>query len=483
MSIWRELLTALLTGALLYAALKPVTRRTANIPGPWYSKWTSAVLKYKWLTGQRPLYVHNLHLKYGPVVRIAPDEVDVTDIDAVKDIYDSQETFKKSSFYRKLTAVRTPVLFALSDVSTHRRLRRLMSTPLSVSSLKTQFPLVRSRVELYIKKVKDEKISRGVADLFKWNMFLATDVVGELSFGTSFNTLELGKKNDYVNLIESIGPMGALRSAFPLMASLAFTLPIPVFKSVADASKRIRHYAQESLSRYYKLASSDTDDVHHTLFTKLRRSEQNGEISFEEICANAQGYILAGSDTTASTLTYLIWSVCRRPDIKEELVEQLKTLPPDFDDDSLRNMLILGNVIDETLRLFPAAPSGLPRETPPEGATIAGYRVDGGTVLCAQPYSMHRDPVVFPNPEHFDPHRWQEPTKAMLDAFMPFGKGPRVCIGMNLARMELRVATAKFFLEFPNAIVSTREGFSSKDMQRRMFFVSNPAGRRCLVEV
>ncbi|OAA41871.1 Cytochrome P450 [Beauveria brongniartii RCEF 3172] len=233
------------------------------------------------------------------------------------------------------------------------------------------------------------------------------------------------QKNDYVNLIESIGPMGALRSAFPWMASLAFTLPVPVFKSVADASKRIRHYAQESLSRYYKLASSDAYDSHHTLFTKLRQSEQNGEISFEEICANAQGYILAGSDTTASTLTYLIWSVCRRPDIKEELVEQLKTLPPDFDDDSLRSMPILGNVIDETLRLYPAAPSGLPRETPPEGANIAGYRVDGGTVLCAQPYSMHRDPVVFPNPEHFDPHRWQTPTRVMIDAFMPFGKGPR----------------------------------------------------------
>ena len=228
-----------------------------------------------------------------------------------------------------------------------------------------------------------------------------------------------------MHLIESIGPLGAIRSAFPRLTSLAFTMPVPMLKSVVNASKEIRRYGQESLGRYYKLASSDTDASHHTLFTKLHQSQQNGEITFEEICANAGGYILAGSDTTASTLTYLIWSVCRQPDVKEALLGQLQSLPPDFDDDHLREIPYLSHVIDETLRLYTAAPSGLPRETPAEGASLASYQFDGGTVLCAQSYSMHRDPSAFPNPEHFDPQRWAVPSKEMMDAFMPFGRGPR----------------------------------------------------------
>lgn len=219
--------------------------------------------------------------------------------------------------------------------------------------------------------------------------------------------------------------MGAVRSAFPRLVSLASILPLPILKSVANASREIRRYGEESLGRYYKLASKDTSVAQQTLFTKLRQAEQDGEITFEEICANAQGYILAGSDTMASTLTYLIWSVCRRPHMQQRLVKQLQALSPDFDDDDLRKVAYLSHVIDETLRLFTAAPSGLLREVPAEGAWLAGYQLGGGTVVCAQAYSMHRDLDVFPDPEEFNPQRWAEPSKAMMEAFMPFGRGSR----------------------------------------------------------
>lgn len=300
--------------------------------------------------------------------------------------------------------------------------------------------------------------SRGAVDIFKWNLFLATDVVGELSFGESFKTLENGavgvyilsalkkrytdnvanhstQKNQYLHFIESIGPLGAIRSAFPTLTTLAFIMPFPVFKSAANASKAVRRYAEESLGRYYKLASSDENAPPSTLFSKLHQSEEDGEITFEEILANASGYIIAGSDTTASTLTYLIWSVCRQSDIKAELLRQLQTLPPDFDDDDLRKIPYLSHVIDETLRLYTAAQSGLVRETPAEGAVLGGFQLDGGTVVCAQSYSMHRDLAAFPDPETFDPRRWESSSKVMMDAYMPFGRGPR---GLSEAHLQER---------------------------------------------
>ncbi|KAL7932156.1 cytochrome P450 CYP684A2 [Trichoderma chlorosporum] len=482
MDFYRQVLATCVVVTILSAILRVLISPIARVPGPWYSLWTSAVLDYKWLSGQRPRYVHDLHEKYGAVVRIGPNEVDVTDVEAVKAIYNVKETFKKSSFYKKLTAVRTPVLFSVTDIEDRKRIRRLLGPSISASALKPHAPVINSRLDLYIQRIKEEIEIRGFADIFKWNLFLATDVVGELSFGESFRTLELGKKSQYVQVIEGIGLLGALRCTLPTLMPLARTLRLPFFRKVTEASQHIRRYAEESLGRYHNLVSSDPDRVKRSLFTKLLEAEQNEMITFEEICANAQGYILAGSDTTASTLTYLIWSVCQQPDIRTKLVEQLQTLPLSFSDDHLRKLPYLNHVIDETLRLYSAAPSGLPREVPPEGADIAGYWLKGGSIVCAQAYSLHRNPIIFPNPEKFDPARWQAPTKSMEESFVPFSRGPRICMGLHLAQLELRFATARFFLEFPGAKLSAKEGFTRKDMHQKMFFVSNPTGKRCLIE-
>lgn len=126
-------------------------------------------------------------------MRIGPNEVDVTDVESVKAIYNVKETFKKSSFYRKLTAVRTPVLFGITDIEDCKRIRRLLGPSISASALKPLIPVVKSRIDLYIQRIKEEMETQGYANIFKWNLFLATDVVGELSFGESFRTLELGK--------------------------------------------------------------------------------------------------------------------------------------------------------------------------------------------------------------------------------------------------------------------------------------------------
>ncbi|KAJ5819620.1 cytochrome P450 [Penicillium riverlandense] len=65
---------------------------------------------------------------------------------------------------------------------------------------------------------------------------------------------------------------------------------------------------------------------------------------------------------------------------------------------------------------------------------------------------------------------------------MPFGGGSRICIGMHLARMELRLATALFFRAFPQAYISTKEGMTENDMHIKASFLMGPQGHRCLIE-
>lgn len=217
---------------------------------------------------------------------------------------------------------------------------------------------------------------------------------------------------------------GALRVSFPWLQTLSRFIPLPFFRGAQETVRRTGSYGEQSLARYKRLVAADPDNAPATLFRRLFQAGEEG-LSDEEILSEARGYIIAGSDTTSNTLTYLAWSVCRNDDIRRRLVEELLTLPADFDDNTLKPLPYLNQVIDETLRLYAAAPAGLPRVVPPEGAELVGYWLPGGSTVTTQAYTLHRDPAVFSRPEVFDPSRWAAPTKAMKDSSMHFGGGSR----------------------------------------------------------
>lgn len=157
-------------------------------------------------------------------------------------------------------------------------------------------------------------------------------------------------------------------------------------------------YAQQSIERYKNLISINPEDPKPTLFTKLFNAGEGGLTDFE-IRLEAGGHITAGSDTTAITLTYLVYAVCGHREVQEKLVTEVASLPESFVDNDVRDLPYLNQVINETLRLYPAVPGALPRAVPQEGANLAGYQLPGGVTVSTQAYSLHRDPNIFPDPE------------------------------------------------------------------------------------
>lgn len=206
----------LLVAAVAVAALgfvyNVLRNPLAKIPGPWYSAITGAVLTNEWLKGRRAKYVQRLHEKYGqhsachqvvhrltdeprkgPIVRIAPNEVDVMDVTAVKEIHTVKERYLKAPFYKAISAPGVQNVFNTSDIYFHRRHRKLLQAPFSDASLQTFQPGIESRIRLTMQRMAEETETRGAADVFKWWMFMATDIIGELTFGESFRMLERGK--------------------------------------------------------------------------------------------------------------------------------------------------------------------------------------------------------------------------------------------------------------------------------------------------
>ncbi|KAK7998438.1 FAD/NAD(P)-binding domain-containing protein [Apiospora arundinis] len=433
----------------------------SKLPGPWYTNCTDAVLRCKAIRGMKAIYVDNLHKEYGSVVRISPSDVSLRDPSVTRQIYNVKGEFLKAEFYDRLSGG-TVNVFNTRDVEVHRRWRRLLSAGMTETSLVTHPPVVEGKIRFTMQRMQEE-MEQQKADVFHWFLCMATDIIGELSFGESFRMLETRQKNQFLEDLAFTNKAGGIRVNFPFLIKLGQYIPIPVIKDAIVNRERACQYTEQAIARHSRLVEEKGEETKPTLLSKLYKAGEDG-MSFHEVCNNAVAYVLAGSDTTANTLTYLVWEVCKNAEIKERLHEEVLTLPENYGYDEVKALPYLNLVIEEALRLYPAGPAGLQRDVPPGGAEFMGHYIPSGYVVGVGAYSMHHNPSVFPDPERFDPSRWY-------------------VSGANLARMELRLATARFFKTFPNARVSSAEGFCDADMEPEMYFMLSPKSKRCLIEV
>ena len=159
---------------------------------------------------------------------------------------------------------------------------------------------------------------------------------------------------------------------------------------------------------------------------------------------------LAGHETTASTLSWTWWLLGQNPNVEAKLHGELDTIlggrPPSFDD--LAKLPYTGNVVTESLRLYPAA-WGLARIAV-EDHEIAGYPVRKGMGVAMAQWVVHRDPRWYNKPEEFLPERWEGDFLKTLPrfAYFPFGGGPRQCIGNSFAQMEAALILATIAQKF-----------------------------------
>lgn len=131
-----------------------------------------------------------------------------------------------------------------------------------------------------------------------------------------------------------------------------------------------------------------------TIFTDLMDENIDPAMASNE----SKNLLIAGSDTTMVTLTYLIWAILKHPPVKDKLVHEIEGLAPGYSIGDAEDLPYLQLVIQESLRLYGAGPGSLPRAVPHDGAFLCGYHLPKDTVVSTQAYVMHRDPTIYPDP-------------------------------------------------------------------------------------
>lgn len=218
------------------------------------------------------------------------------------------------------------------------------------------------------------------------------------------------------------------------------SVPTPGNRAMKRAKANL-HATVRELIADRRASSTDTDDV---LGRLLRSQADDHELTDDHIVDECVGFLFAGHETTASTLTWALYELAMHPEAQQQVAADGEAI--DLADPALHDrtetMAATAGVVDEALRLYPSGISIV--RIANKTTEISGHRVRRGTMVMIAVYRIQRLPSVWSQPDEFDPKRTAEPTiDGMCDSFLPFGLGPRRCLGARFARTEMRLALAQ----------------------------------------
>ena len=421
----------------------------AHFTSPILPLWMS----WKRRAGTENRTIFSLHQRLGPVVRLGPDEISVNSPGGLRTIY--LGGFEKDKWYRKaFLNYGTPNLVSMLEHKPHSVQKRMISNVYSKSYLQNSRDLQLVSSTLLFDRFLPilHSAARSNADL---NVFDLTQALG-----MDFTSAYLFGLNNGTNFLCNV----EYRNQWFDLYSI-FKKQLPEERASGEIEKWCLSMceAAEALDSFEKPV--DSTSTNPVVYGRLSQCLDGGTASSQPkqvtIASEMLDHLIAGHETSGITLTYLMHEMSRRPSLQSKLHEELLTLSPPLihpmDSSaglsiatdvsnrlvaprSIDALPLLDAVLQETLRLYAAAPAPQPRITPflPTPTTIEGYRnIPGGVRVSSSAYALHRNAEAFPEPEKWIPERWleanKEKTEQMRKWFFAFGSGGRMCLGSNFA--------------------------------------------------
>jgi len=451
----------------------------SKAPGPWYlAISTIPGTYYICISGRWNLVNRELHERYGPIVRVGPHKLSVRGEIGWQAIYghksrDAEEWSKWPDFFPNI-----PKDIVTAPTAEHRRLRKEIIRAFSDKAIQEQQSIFHHYAKILILQWK--KRDQTVIDVAKWFNFFTFDTFGDLAFGEPFGSLEGGESHPWVNLIFDsikINKMSGFLEEFPLIKQLAIMLTPAEIKRRAS-----EHFELSEQKIRQRLARGGNDRKDFVSY--IWKSDGKG-LTQQELERNASTLIVAGSETTATTLSGLVDYLLKNPEKYARLTHEVRSTFKAGDDEvtllDTANVPYVHACVEETLRLFPAVPVGAPRQVGASGGHIENYYLPPQTLLEVPQWATHRASVNFRDPEDFVPERWLPTDHPWYDpryandnkgVVQSFSYGPRACVGKTLAYHEMRFITSLIFKNFD--FEPTPEGAGWVERCEHYFFWHKP---------
>jgi cytochrome P450 len=391
---------------------------------------------HAWPMMRDPLAFLGSLAEQGPLVRIAFGPVKaivVCDAELAQQVFRDDRTFDKGGPF--VDRVREVVGNNLSTCPhpEHRRQRRLLQPAFHVGRFGAYGRTMAEQIAARVDAWRDGQVLDVPAEMAA----LATNVLTATMFSDTLSPAELERSRADADVLTT-------DVLVRMMMPKALTrLPLPVNLRFERAHARIRRTV-EAIVAARREEGGDRGDLLSALLAGYDEESTGADrtLSDQEVVDQVLTFHLAGSETTAVTLTWALHLIARHPDIERRLHAEVdavlagRTAGPD----DVAALELTGRVITETLRL--RSPVYILTRQVTADTELGGHPLPAGTVVAYSPYPIHHNATLHPDPHRFDPDRWDPARKPARHAFVPFSNGARKCIGDRFSLMEATLALA-----------------------------------------
>jgi len=377
--------------------------------------------------------------------------------------------------------------FSTRSEDYHAKLRRSVSHAFTLSTLLHYEPSVDSCTSFFFERTQELFASTGrLCSFSTWIQYFAFDVIGEITWSKRLGFVSGNKDvSNIIANVDSFQDYGTVIGQNPWLDRLLVKNPVKLFlesKNLWPSSPNtsiinfaIDRQREASTANHNTKAQSEARGVNFMERFLLSQKKDPAFLTDQQITAMCASLIIAGSDSTAISLSSVFFFLLKNPRVYQKLMQEIDSADStgqlasskdttgagDVVPFSAANKLpYLDAVITESFRIHPAVGLLLERVTPPQGAVIHGKFVPGGIVVGCNAWVLHQNKEVFGEDANvYRPERWLESEGAdllrlskMRQSMFQFGAGSRTCIGKNISLMETYKMVPSFLRKFEVSI-------------------------------
>ena len=320
-----------------------------------------------------------MHAKYGIVVRNHPDELSFIGASGWRDIYAARPALPKPLIGQLPTPSGVPSITTIPDPQNHGRQRKILGPAFSEHALREQEYILQKYSDLLISRLREQGDE---IDIIEWYNYTTFDVTGDLCFADSFHCLEAGDNHPWVAAVYRGVKFGMILTAFDYFPPMGAVVKWCIPPSVREKARESFIYTQKKIDQRIALKSDRPDFIKYIL-----ENNREGGMTREDINSTVTLLVLAGSETSATTLTAATYYSLNHPRVFERLKKEIRDA---FDHDlssvtvsAVSELPYLHAVITEALRLHPNNPVSVCRQVD-RPVEICGVMVPPGVSFPAR---------------------------------------------------------------------------------------------------
>ncbi|KAI1171575.1 isotrichodermin C-15 hydroxylase [Nemania sp. FL0916] len=432
----------------------------SKFPGPILASISDIPYAYYWISGRWPWAVEDMHRQYGDIVRVAPNELAFITPQAKLDILcttsSGHETFLKSDLMDFGAGDRGFIWEA--DPTKHKKVAKKLLPAFSSKATRAKEPTVHHYIDIFIQKMKEIGAKENGIEVTKWTTWFAADLSADLAYSRKFDHMKNKSNSKFLDTVLGTSLYGTLTQVskkIPAVSIFApFFVPFSIVRSIPGVFKMNSEAVQRRID--IRGTTSHPDFVDYMLpADAVPPTSKKEKVHLEQV---ALQLFVAGYDPIQITLNAAFFFLVREPEVYKTLVREIRDSFQSYDSinaAALVGLEYLHAFISETMRAHIANATGLPRISP--GALVDGVYIPKGITCQMSLFSASRSPEYFCDPLEFRPERWLPVSHPQYNpryandhtkTLHPFGVGPRMCTGREIAWQQVKLFLAKVLWTF-----------------------------------